>query len=210
MSSSGGMMTGVDAATAGGATTLILDQFADADGTALTAHAIAPTNVPGASWAANNGTWTIQGNQATSGVLGAGDYNVATADSGQADVTVTCDITTAGSGAYAPEIVGRLTDASNYWRVEIESTTQVLRIQEYNAGSGTTRASVSLTTVNGGTYALKVVFSGTGITASVGATTCNWTSSFNQTATRHGVGEFTNNGTPYNTCLFDNFKVTTP
>lgn len=167
----------------------LLDQFTDANGTLLTAHVIAPYNVPATSWVAGVGTFQIQANAATpnSNV----DDDKVWCDPGLADCTITCDIVPFDSGLAIqsiPAILLRLTDSTHYWMVHAPSYDDLIVIFE-NAGAGlVSRASGAVTLNSGTSYALKIVASGTNITAYVNnVQICAYGSATsNQTATKVG------------------------
>jgi hypothetical protein len=196
---------GVGGQGAAGSTTELYDQFIDTNGTALTAH----TMDIGPGWTSLVGTWQINAsNQATQTAAGTG-YKSVDSDSTKSDVTVTCDLTTAAGGTYAPGILARVQDGSNWLSGFIDSDGH-LYIHELNAGTDTIRASVAFTSASGNTYTVKLVCSGTNLTFSQGATSCSYGSeSFLQTATKCGLTEFTGFGY-VNGNLFKNFKVTNP
>src|SRR4051812_21571280 len=71
--------------------TLVLDQFADPDGTVIGSHAITPTNRPGHSWVANAGTWQIQTNKLRK-TANNNTHQTCTLDCGVSDCTVSADL----------------------------------------------------------------------------------------------------------------------
>ncbi len=103
--------------------------------------------------------------------------------------------------SYAGGAVVRNTDASNYWKINIEldgSSPAYIQIIERASGVNTIRATtnfVSDPTTNA-TVTLTIVLSGTNINVTADtAETCNYASaSSNQTATKHGLFGFTNAG----------------
>ena len=196
---SGGALTG----------TLIEDAFTDTNATALTSHTIAPTNTPAATWRNETGTKQITSNKAITATIDADGESFQSVDAGKSDVTIDVDVTTGTDLAnlYGGSILFRVTDQNNLWLVSLRSADNTFKILEKNAGTITARASTSFTYATSTTYAVRVVVSGTSITATInGGNTLTYTSSFNQSATRHGIGEFTAsvNARP----SYDNFKIT--
>ena len=164
---------------------LIKDLFTDADATAITAHT-PNINAPGNAWVNTSGTTTIQANTAKS------SGGVASIDSGQAALTITLDAIPASNGTLG--IAFRLTDNTHYWLAGVgrDGTGRVkLNLWENDAGF-TLRASQVHASVNylaGTTYALKVVYSGNDIVATMPdlSLSASYTSSFNNTATKIGL-----------------------
>jgi hypothetical protein len=197
------LLLGVDVKPAGGGgpTVLILDQFTDTDATALQSHTIAPTNTPGASWGVENALkWTIQSNRAN-GANGAGS---AFADAGQADVTVTCDVypdTSSYDG-----IIARYSNSTNFWLLTVRSDLSEFSIYEFSTGNGVVQRATTTVSITAGTkYTLALVVSGTSLSGTInGGHQITYTSSVNQTNTKHGLRGGT--GAP----TFDNFQVTQP
>jgi hypothetical protein len=186
--------------------TLILDQFTDANGTNLTAHAIAPTNTPAASWATVTGTgFTVQGNKAQPG----GANTVDAADAGQANVTVSADLVFSNISTTDGGLAVRLTDASNCWFPNLTAPAGNVELYENASGTVTLRAQQAFTFANSTTYTLAAALSGSTITVSVNGTQqlSYGSATSNQTATKHGPHCGGSGGTAL---TFDNFQVTQP
>jgi hypothetical protein len=195
---------GVGGGGGGGPTVLILDQFTDANGTALPSHAIAPTNVPGTSWSVDHSNyWDIQSDEADSTAASAGSFGPAWCDAGQADVTIACDLESVTADNYG--IVGRLQDASNYWLGMVHSGDGTVRLYEVSAGTLVLRSSYALTVT--GKQTIQLVLSGTSLTLSVQGQSgsAGYTSSDFETNTKHGLYRNNNAGDRW-----DNFQVTHP
>lgn len=191
--------------------TLLQDTFTDANGTALTSHAM----TVGSGWTSLAGTWTIQSNQASEA---GGTANVeATADAGQADVVAAIDIAVPAGGltTIASGLCLRGPDASNGWVVVIENdgAGPYLGIAERVAGTNTAKGSPApCSGVPGTTVTLTVTLSGASISAvlsgggSAGESTSYGSAASNQTVTKHGLFNFGASG--YTCCALDNFLVT--
>ena len=154
--------------------TLLKDQFTDTNGVALQSH----TMTIGPGWTIGSGTWDISGNTGEKKTTNS-TYEVIYADSGQSDVTASLDVQTNGFGNLG--VVVRLQDANNYWVAE--HNTAVLHLVQVVAGVRNVRASASMSP--GANYSISVVCSGTSITASIGATSINFTSSGFQSGLPH-------------------------
>lgn len=187
--------------------TLILDQFTDTNGTAIGSHTIAPTNVPATSWTAQVGTFQIQSNSVQN--IGGAANGHCTLDAGVANCTLSGDVTCPDQATGVNQdtgLVGRWSNASNYWRVGINEQDDLFRIVERAATVNTSRASASVTFGVGSTGAIRASFLAQSITATVdGANEISYGSAaLNESATVHGVfGSVA-------ASAVDNFKVTTP
>lgn len=190
--------------------TRILDNFTDADATALASHAIAPTNVPSTSWVVDGGAFIISANRAQSN--GGATQHVADLDSSRANVTIDCDCTNGGDVSIGEwsNVLLRWTNNSNFWYVGDRYngvSSFLFAITEVNAGVATIRASVVIANPSSETHAIQVVATGAVITATRdGGSSISYNSAtLNQTAVRHGLFEKRQTGS--NKCKWDNFKV---
>lgn len=184
-------------------TVVLQDAFTDTNSTSLDAH----TMDVGSGWTEHVGAWEIQSNAAR-GPDTTADA-LASADAGEADVTITVDVNVPNNSTYALGPAGRVVDASNYWvaYAERDGSTAYLRLVEYTSGAGTIRAEDTFA-VNpaGSTITITLALSGTSLTATASTgETCNYTSSQHQSATRHGLWSYTDFGLALGS--FDNFEV---
>jgi len=182
---------------------VLQDTFTDTNSVSLDAH----TMDVGAGWTEHTGAWEIQSNAAR-GPDSTADA-LASADAGEADVTITVDVNVPNNSTYALGPAGRVVDANNYWTAYAERAEGVsyLRIVEYTSGSPTIRAEDTFA-VNpaGSTITITLALSGTSLTATASTgETCNYTSSQHQSATRHGLWSYTAFGLALGS--FDNFEV---
>jgi hypothetical protein len=186
------------AASAGGAATLLYDTFTDPDGTLLTNHA-PDIDLAGNGWEELGGSSIINNNAAVKvgGGLGIG-VNV-----GAADVTITCDVTVSNATNNPHGVIFRAVDANNMWWLVYDAGpgAAAINLLEINAGTLTARDSVT-ETLTDGTYAFKIVASGSLITCYVNdVEKVSFSSAFLAAATRHGLR-------PANTpARFDNLLV---
>jgi len=182
-----------------GPTTLVLDQFTDADTTALSAHTIAPTNTPATAWLANMGVGipTIVGNAVQ--MVGVAIYTGATVDSGVVNMTMTQ--TARRDGVNDFWAVFRQSDAVNNFFSQLEPTN--FNIYTYIGGALTLRANAAYTWANGATVTITVSDDGALVTASLSTgEILTYSSNSLNTNTRQGFyGQQT---------TLDNFQVTTP
>ena len=161
-------------------TTRLSDRFNGAAATPLASHA---PDVGGA-WTVHAGTIQLSG----SGWVNISVTGVATVDCGVADFTAV--IETADNPT--PRIIFRLTDASNYWVAEYNTSTETLAIVEVVAGAPTTRAS-GVRTNFGGNHFMNLTVAGASATVALSAPedtapVVYGTMATNLSATRHGIG----------------------
>jgi hypothetical protein len=185
----------------------VTDSFTAVNGTLLSAHA-PDVNVPGNPWVITSYTSptppapTVQNGRATV-AAGANRHLQATIDAGASDVRVAADYvigTANGLGA----LTVRLTDTDNHLLLLVIGG--VIQLHQKQAGVYTQLASVPLPSVAvGSTHRLEARTIGTAIQGWWdGAFMFEATSSFNQTATRHGLDW---NSQFDATAAFDNFQV---
>lgn len=183
---------------------LILDQFTDTNGVALTAHTIAPTNVPATAWTVAAGTCDIQGNRAQPETNST--VNVAVCDSLRSDlITISAFVNRAGA-TQDMGIVARYQDVNNYWLADMQNGGTVV-LFEKSGGSYTSRASAAQPFNTNTDYSLAMALSGTTITVTVnGANAISFSSSDFQSSTK--VGLWASLATVGG--QIDNFQVTSP
>lgn len=175
--------------------TLVDDTFTDTNGTNITAHTIAPTNTPATSWTVGKGTADIQSNTMNVTALTSA-YYVAAVNAAVADCTV--QATANSTGSWGP--VGRYGSGTSFWGVYVVMGGGTMYLVEDNA---TIRATAAGTTISTNDV-VKLIMSGTSLTAWHSSGSCNYTSSAKQANTSHGVyGETVGR-------RFDNFKITVP
>lgn len=181
-----------------GLTVLIRDEFTGSDGTNLTAHTIAPYNVPSAAWSALVGTITIQSNRAQDG-----SEAIYVVDAGTADIVMTVDLIP-GNAVATDGVVSRATNSANCnlhrWEHSANRIAHYERISgTYNLRSTTAKSPV----VAGEPYTIVVTTSGDQTIVDVGGTTTSYSSSTRQTATLHGLRLATGTGNG----KADNFQI---
>ena len=156
--------------------TLIDDQFTGSG--SLSGRAPDTTNSTSQKWSILTGSSSV-----TNGAASTNATLRAVINSGAADCVVETPIY---FGATDTGVLLRCSDGSNYLRISISTST--LRLQKTAAGTTTTVGSKSATFVLGQAYQLRAVLSGSTITISVdGVAMGTFTTTFNQTATRHGL-----------------------
>lgn len=207
---SGNALANVTAQAVTNANTVrIFDRFTAADGTALNARAPSPTS--GGAWATLRGTAGLQAILSNMGKLDApflasGAVDVINsgvqsliAESGQTDVTITCDVrltdVIGGAG-----IVFRATDINNFWVYWLTP----LDSQMFKVVAGVATAIAPVLRPHGLDifYRLRVVTAGNVISGFVNDGEANGTTdAFNNAATKHGI--HASQGPGY----FDNFMV---
>lgn len=171
--------------------TLILDNFNDAGGTELDAHAIDTINTVGAAWVAiladiqigsggfaNSAVSVSQTSFPSGDALGLGSGVLYVLDSTVSDCTIFSNCNTAFDH---PGIVFRYVDVNNYWYAIAFGSGMYL--VEVTSGTGTIRGHPAITQDN----TFSVVLSGTSILFGSQALEGSYTSSAHQTATKHGL-----------------------
>ncbi|VAX40664.1 hypothetical protein MNBD_PLANCTO02-2908, partial [hydrothermal vent metagenome] len=182
------------------------DLFVSANGIALPIHAMDK----GTGWTEEVGTWKIQGNKAEPGVTLSSA--IALTSTTQSNVKVSANITMGASQSdlASAGIVLRAVDASNYYYIELQRGTRYVGIQKVVDGTSTILES-NLSDINtpvmnaGKTYLVEVRCDDDVIMVDVDGVeqfTIN-DSTFN-TATKHGLGVWTNDATSHK---FDNFCI---
>lgn len=173
---------------------LLVDAFTGTDGFDLVDHT-PDIDVVGGGWLthfSSSGTSPapeIQSNKAT--VTNAGATAVAgiPIDAGQANIIISAKITTINlDGAGSNGILLRYTDEDNYIFADlVAGFGGALRIRKVQAGSETSLASASVTVAINTTYYISITLDGDRITANGLGVTVSASSTFNNTATKHGL-----------------------
>jgi len=146
----------------------------------------------------------LLGNRANADTAGADGKVTYQADAGRSDVTVQATVNLAGASNECG-LVFRYQDASNFWALSGYAGDGKLYLYEVNGGATTQRAAGSAGVTSGVDFVLKVVLSGTGITAyKDGAQVLTYTSASFQAATRHGLRSW------QVTNKWDDFQVSSP
>lgn len=184
-------------------TILIEDAFTDANGTNLTAHTIAPTNDPSATWVNIGGAITIESNKASTTPAAIINYQL---ESGESDCIIEATIQKT-AGNVDGGIMFRYVDDANYWIADFLSLSGTVKIYEKTGGSFTERASISKTFSASTDYVMRVELSGDDITVTIdGGSSINYSSSVGATRTKHG---FWTSGAGGVTITWDDFKIST-
>ena len=129
-------------------------------------------------WMIHAGTTTIGNGEASTNTSFRGVI-----ETGASDCTIETPIvfSTAATG-----IILRSTDGSNYLRLLLNKSS--LQLMRTAAGKNTTLATVSKSFALGRTYVLRTVLAGSTISVSIdGTPVATFTTTFNQTGTRHGL-----------------------
>jgi len=195
------------AGSGGGAASpvLILDQFTGTDSTALSAHTIAPTNTPAASWLAVSGVGEciILSNRASGGLAGGDFANVLNA--GVANVTITFDFRVPTGQDYL-EAWCRYLDIDNMLIFRIFVSIDTLVIYRKEAGAFNELVNVPCAMNLDTTYTASITLNGTALSLTVNGVTADTTSSFQQTQTKHGFHiNSAGGGSPW----IDNYQIAT-
>lgn len=158
---------------------IVFDSFTRADsavslGTAETGHA----------WTALAGTWGISSNQARLVTDSAANNNAAVVDSGRADnFTVSMRVATTGT----VRLVWRCTDVANGFMLLVLSPNVIMyRLQ---AGVYNQIATVAQAVANNDVLAVRVVGNTHAALLNGAQIIAPTTDAFNNTATKHGIGE---------------------
>lgn len=163
--------------------TIIYDQF-DGDG-ALGGRTPDTTNIPGNTWTDQSGIGVTE----SSAAKPYGDGARAFIQSGESNVILEANVVpNRAADAVVCGLMFRYSDNNNYWYVGGVVATQRFELWVREGGNDTLMDDVSATFSLGVTYALKVTANGTSITATLdGGNELSVTSSFNQSATIHGL-----------------------
>ena len=189
-------------------TIIVHDTFTGANGTGLPSH----TLDTGGTWTRYSGAgvdqMTIQSNKAQT-VLEPLHFYGYGHDAGVADCTIEQTAVFGGADIFhACELLFRITDASNFWRLTCDGT-GAITLYKYVAGSPTSMATGTTTIVAGVAVLFTVVLNGTSISCTIGAgAPLNVTDAFNQTATKHGPSTYYSSGGAVAHSTIDEFKVT--
>ena len=162
------------------------DAFTDTAGTQLASHTLDYDST--FSWAENLQGFDINSlgtGAETDGTQGSGNC-VATTDFGESDVTFGCDFTRGTDGADHGGLCFRYSDTSNYLYVRIDGTN--IEVRKVEAGADSQVVSFVHVWAAGAKKFLQVALHGSTIRVFVdNAEVAETTSTFNTTATRHGL-----------------------
>lgn len=190
-----------------GSTVTISDEFTAADTTTLNGRTPSPINTPGNTWTVAAGTWQINSNKASVTTPTLNVFQIAHINTGASDVKLTANVTLPASGSWAPGFVVRWTNSSNYWLLLILNG-NLMQIRRIQAGASTTVAAIStVEPAYGSTISMTATLSGNVTTFRVGVDELSFTSTFNNTATIHGLTEF--RSSTYGSNVFDDFVCDT-
>lgn len=174
----------------------ITDTFTAANGTNLNGRT---TETGSKTWTVGNGVFDINTNKVRPTTVSGSAY--ATLDAGAANIDMSVDVTIGATTVDG--LLFRFVDGANYWRVDLVTGTDRLHLIRSTAGAedGSISGAVSLDV--GNTYTIRVVTSGTSISAYVnGVLIASTTNSTHQTATKHGIIAGSTN------TRFDNLSIT--
>ena len=164
----------------------LFDQFTDTSNVALPSH----SPIIGGTWTTGRGDWSIgtSGNEvASTGELGT---NNVTLSGGQPNGNLSCDIFTGDTFTYAGLAVRR-TSSNTFVAFFLRNGEDDVQIGFYNAGAFTALTTSAFTVSTGTTYAIRLRLDGTTIEAFVGGSTvASAATTFNQTASAHGLLTF--------------------
>lgn len=176
---------------------LVYDTFTDTNSVALTSHT--PDKSP-APWVAIAGTMDIQSNKAS---WASGALNIQTINTGKADCTISCIVTTAGGIANDQNGISfRVIDTDNRWVAYLNNQGNTVNLLKFVTGTPTSGGSAAMTLANNTAYTVEVVLSGNSIIMNVdGVQKFSISDAAHATATRHGLyGQIAGH-------LFDEFQV---
>jgi hypothetical protein len=191
---------------------IVLARFTGADDTLLTNYTpdISPGSVKFSDLATITGVpgaFKITSNQATIPVSGAAaKAGGIVIETGVANAVVSGLVTTSATASVGSSgLIVRYINATNFWRIDFVNIDNLLRITEYNAATPTIRASAAMTVATTTQYPLQVTLSGNVITALSGAVSVSYTSTFANTATKHGICAYSYGS--QETTKIDDFQV---
>lgn len=163
----------------------VIDAFTGTNDTPLASHA-PDVDYVGGGWSVPAGTIQINTNAAKGIADPAFPGNIGIIETGAADVVVQGNVKI---GATLSGLFVRYVDASNYILVYIQNATpDKFVIRKVEAGVSTDLVTANPTISIGTFYTIRVVLSGSNITATLdGGNQIVASTSFNQTATKHGL-----------------------
>lgn len=139
----------------------------------------------GSAWVAQAGTWGISSDTAYNPT--ADSPAAATLEASASDVDLQVTVSTASNHG---GLVARCSDASNFWLLDLNGASNILRLEKYVAGSFSTSFDFAHTPANGDV--IKLSCSGSSLSVYLNGTlvTGPISDSFNSTATKHGLFGF--------------------
>jgi hypothetical protein len=161
-------------------TTLLSDDFSEADATSLADKALDV----GGNWTVHLGTITVQSGRASS----TSAPGSATADAGQANGTMTTMFASSGDTGFNYNQI-RYTDADNRWTVLLDFLGNNFQLYKIDDGNATLVDTTSVTLSAATNYTVQVVCNGDNITCTLngGNSIDNGGDAFNNSATRFGI-----------------------
>ncbi len=154
------------------------DNFNRADSTT----AIGSPSDGGGAWTTEITTWGISSNRAYD--VGANANGRAVLDAATGEMEVSAKLY--GMSSARAGLLGRYSDANNYWIAQILADASLVRLYRVEGGGFNLEANVTQSFSDGDTATLSM--SGTSIAVKVnGVSVATLTSSFNQTATKGGI-----------------------
>lgn len=180
--------------------TYIYDNFDGADGTALTSHVL----TTGQNWICPSGKYSMKlsSNNAVPYGSVAGDnlkqsFNVVESNLSDVNIEIKWQHNVSGSSKWNGVIV-RYVDTANYIMVAVDNEGNGFRIIRHHGSKDSSIVYNNYTPGYGSTYILKISAIGNTVTATYNSHSLSMTSSFNQTATKHGLScKYYNLGTQY-------------
>lgn len=182
---------------------MIKDTMTDVGLTSLDAHS-PNVNSVGNPWVENSGNWRINAGGTAAQLVATLALSSATIETGLSDVWLEAWATTTlnfWSFSQNSGLILRLSDANNNWRIVFTRTN--FSIVEVNGGVPTPRTNFALALASGVFYRVVASSDGQEIRGFIPTqnATGNFSSAFNQNATKHGITVYTN------TEEADNFSV---
>ena len=187
----------------GGAAHFVFDTFTDTDNTELSAH----NSEVGSAWVEYSGDWEIASNQAIQ-VATTTTHHVAAINSNQSNCIIKCLVTIGTTDLDFPAVCFRLTNDNNFIIFQLNPGSNVVSLYKRDGGSFTQIGSnVAQTLNNGIQYSSKIICNGSSIKCYINdVLKIDQTSTFNASATMHGIEHYRSNvGTP--DCSWDDFEV---
>lgn len=182
---------------------LVTDTYTGSAGTHLNVH----TPEVGGAWVEQSGSWTLQAGGDVRNATAAGAYYIATQDIGKANAQIRAQVgTVAASGSQFAGVIVRYVDGSNFWIVDYNTASTSFSIRKVVSGTPTDVTSKTWPVKYQKFVTIEVTCNGNAISAIIdGGFTLTVTDSFNNTATKFGIGEFRDGTFAQNG--FDNFQI---
>jgi len=173
--------------------------FTAANGTPLASY----TPEVGAAFSIDSGTWEINNNAAR--MTDNTDGRLCHVDVGASNYIMTASLVSDSWADRFPGMVFRFVDSSNFWLAQIQGT--LLILYECTAGGFTSRASQTVSVVNGVPGTFQAVVGASSISVTFNGTPVSYSSTQHNSATKVGFRFGASTPNPSNATYYDSLIV---